>query len=68
MSIAERATQTPWEGPLASGEGTLSNGSSGALDDLRLTWASGLSTQAEKPVQRSWRGQRIHRASRWRWH
>ncbi|HUH72323.1 MAG TPA: OsmC family peroxiredoxin [Mycobacterium sp.] len=40
MSIAERATQTTWQGPLASGEGTLSQGSSGALDGLPLTWAS----------------------------
>jgi lipoyl-dependent peroxiredoxin len=40
MSIAERTTQTTWEGPLASGEGTLSNGSSGALDGLPLTWAA----------------------------
>ena len=28
MSIAERTTQTTWEGPLASGEGKLSEGSS----------------------------------------
>lgn len=40
MSIAERAARTTWEGPLASGEGTLSRGSSGALDGLPLTWAS----------------------------
>ena len=40
MSIAERVTQTTWEGPLASGEGKLSKGSSGALDGLALTWAS----------------------------
>ncbi|OBK11718.1 OsmC family peroxiredoxin [Mycobacterium asiaticum] len=40
MSIAERATQTTWEGPLDSGEGKLSRGSSGALDGLPLTWAS----------------------------
>ena len=40
MSIAERTTQTTWEGPLASGEGKLSEGSSGALDGLPLTWAS----------------------------
>lgn len=40
MSIAERVTQTTWEGPLASGEGKLSEGSSGALDGLALTWAS----------------------------
>jgi osmotically inducible protein OsmC len=40
MSIADRTMQTTWEGPLASGEGTLSQGSSGALDDLRVTWGS----------------------------
>ena len=40
MSIAERTTQTTWKGPLASGEGKLSEGSSGALDGLPLTWAS----------------------------
>ncbi|MGA8547925.1 MAG: OsmC family peroxiredoxin [Mycobacterium sp.] len=40
MSIAERSTQTTWEGPLGSGQGKLSDGSSGALDDLRVTWAS----------------------------
>ena len=30
MSIAERTMQTSWEGTLASGEGTLSKGSSGS--------------------------------------
>jgi lipoyl-dependent peroxiredoxin len=40
MSIAERTMQTTWEGPLASGEGTLSQGSSAALDGLQVTWAS----------------------------
>ncbi|APE14803.1 osmotically inducible protein OsmC [Mycobacterium sp. WY10] len=40
MSIAERTTQTTWHGLLASGDGTLSQGSSGALDDLQVTWAS----------------------------
>lgn len=40
MSIADRTTRTTWEGPLASGEGSLSAGSSGALDGLQLTWAS----------------------------
>lgn len=40
MSIAERTTKTTWEGPLASGEGTLSQASSAALDGLPLTWAS----------------------------
>lgn len=40
MSIAERAARTTWVGPLASGVGTLSQGTSGALDGQRLTWAS----------------------------
>ncbi|AGC61054.1 OsmC-like protein [Mycobacterium liflandii 128FXT] len=40
MSIAERVTQTTWVGPLPSGQGNLSRGSSGALDGLPLTWAS----------------------------
>ena len=40
MSIADRAARTTWVGPLASGEGKLSQGSSGALDGLPLTWAS----------------------------
>jgi len=40
MSIAVRTTQTTWEGPLASGEGKLSEGSSEALDGLQVTWAS----------------------------
>lgn len=40
MSIAERTTQTTWEGPLASGTGTLGAGSSGALDGLPVTWAA----------------------------
>lgn len=40
MSIAQRNTQTTWEGPLASGTGTLGQGSSGALDGLEVTWAA----------------------------
>ncbi|MGF2945782.1 OsmC family peroxiredoxin [Mycobacterium sp.] len=40
MSIAERTTQTIWEGPLVSGGGTLAHGSSGVLDGVPLTWAS----------------------------
>jgi osmotically inducible protein OsmC len=40
MSIAERTTQTTWEGPLASGTGTFSGGSSGALDGQQVTWAA----------------------------
>lgn len=40
MSIADRTVQTTWEGPLASGAGTLGHGSSGALDGLPVTWAA----------------------------
>ncbi|WP_319447400.1 MULTISPECIES: OsmC family peroxiredoxin [unclassified Mycobacterium] len=40
MSIADRITRTTWEGPLATGEGKFSDGSSGALDGLSATWAS----------------------------
>lgn len=40
MSIAERTVQTTWVGPLAAGAGTLSRGSSGALDGLQVTWAA----------------------------
>lgn len=40
MSIAERSTQTVWEGPLASGTGTFANSSSTVLDGQQVTWAS----------------------------
>lgn len=40
MSIAERHARTTWSGPLASGSGTIGEGSSGALDGLDVTWAS----------------------------
>ncbi len=40
MSIADRTVQTSWEGPLATGAGTLGHGSSGALDGLPVTWAA----------------------------
>jgi osmotically inducible protein OsmC len=39
MPIATRAAEIVWEGPLASGTGTLSSGS-GALGQLPVTWAS----------------------------
>ncbi|MGH3322506.1 MAG: OsmC family peroxiredoxin [Streptosporangiaceae bacterium] len=39
MAIAERIAETTWEGTLASGRGTVS-GSTGALGDLPVTWAS----------------------------
>ncbi len=39
MSIATRQAEIVWEGPLASGTGTLSSGS-GALSQLPVTWAS----------------------------
>ena len=48
MSIADRTTRTTWQGPLASGEGKLSEGSSGALDGLQLTWASRTETPGGK--------------------
>lgn len=40
MSIAVRTTQTTWEGSLAAGHGTLSNSSSGVLDNQEVTWAA----------------------------
>lgn len=40
MSIAERTTQTIWEGPLATGHGTLGNSSSTVLDGQPVTWAA----------------------------
>ncbi|MDN5763949.1 MAG: OsmC family peroxiredoxin [Microlunatus sp.] len=39
MSIAKRSAQSTWEGPLASGRGTIVGGS-GALDGLDVTWAA----------------------------
>lgn len=48
MSIAQRSTQTTWEGPLASGTGTLRQTSSGALDGLELTWAARTEAPAGK--------------------
>jgi lipoyl-dependent peroxiredoxin len=39
MPIATREAEIVWEGPLASGAGTLSSGS-GALAQLPVTWAS----------------------------
>jgi lipoyl-dependent peroxiredoxin len=39
MAIATRTAEIVWEGPLASGTGTVSGGS-GALDQLPVTWAS----------------------------
>lgn len=40
MSIAERRTQTTWEGTLPTGTGMFSEGSSGALDGQTVTWAA----------------------------
>ena len=45
MTNAGRTTQTAWEGPLMSGQGRLSDGSSRVRDGLPLTWAS----QTEQP-------------------
>jgi osmotically inducible protein OsmC len=39
MPIALREAEIVWEGPLASGAGTLTTGS-GALSELPVTWAS----------------------------
>jgi len=39
MPIATREAEIVWDGPLASGAGTLSSGS-GALGQLPVTWAS----------------------------
>ncbi len=39
MPIATREAEIVWEGPLATGTGTLSSGS-GALGELAVTWAS----------------------------
>jgi lipoyl-dependent peroxiredoxin len=38
-AIAERSAQTIWTGPLGTGHGTVTSGSS-ALDDLPVTWAA----------------------------
>jgi osmotically inducible protein OsmC len=40
MAIAVRKAQTTWEGPLATGVGTVRMGS-GAAGELVVTWASG---------------------------
>lgn len=40
MAIASRTTTTTWEGDLPSGKGTLSNSSSGVLDNQVVTWGS----------------------------
>ena len=39
MAIAQRSAQSTWKGDLAHGTGML-NGSSGALNELEVTWAS----------------------------
>ena len=39
MAIAVRRAQTTWEGPLASGTGTIRLGS-GATGELPVTWAA----------------------------
>ena len=39
MPVALREAEVVWEGPLASGTGTLTTGSR-ALDELAVTWAS----------------------------
>jgi osmotically inducible protein OsmC len=47
MAIAERTADCTWKGDLAHGEGTVS-GSSGALSDLEVTWASRTGRSAGK--------------------
>ncbi|WP_338749145.1 OsmC family peroxiredoxin [Janibacter alittae] len=49
MSIADRSVTTTWEGPLATGRGTLHDSSSGVLDDQLVTWGS----RTEAPGGRS---------------
>lgn len=44
MAIAVRTAETTWEGPLASGSGTI-HPASGALGELPVTWMS----RTEKP-------------------
>jgi lipoyl-dependent peroxiredoxin len=39
MPIARREAETLWEGPLASGSGTLTS-ASGAFEQLVVTWGS----------------------------
>ena len=39
MPIAERTATTSWDGDLAHGAGSVT-GNSGALNDLKVTWAS----------------------------
>lgn len=48
MTIAQRTTQTTWDGPLASGSGMLGQGSSGALNGQQVTWAARTETPAGK--------------------
>jgi lipoyl-dependent peroxiredoxin len=48
MPIARREAEVSWDGPLASGAGTLGSGS-GALSGLPVTWAS----RTERPNGRT---------------
>ena len=48
MPIATREAQIVWEGPLASGTGTVTSGS-GAIGQLPVTWAS----RTERPDGRT---------------
>ncbi len=54
MAIAERSAETTWEGPLASGSGTI-RPASGSHGDVPVTWASrteqpGGKTSPEEPA------------------
>ncbi|GAA3775699.1 OsmC family protein [Microbacterium kribbense] len=48
MSIAVRTAKTTWDGALASGTGTFSDTSSGALDGQVVTWGSRTEAPAGK--------------------
>lgn len=48
MSIAARSTRTTWDGPLASGSGTLDQGSSQVLDGQEVTWAARTEAPGDK--------------------
>lgn len=51
MSIAERTTQTVWEGALATGVGTFANSSSTVLDGQQVTWAARTEAPGGKMVR-----------------
>lgn len=66
MAIAERTSETTWQGTLAGGTGII-RPASGALGELPVTWASRTAEPGGRPVRRNWPPRRILPASRWRW-